>query len=414
MKSFWDSSGGRPSSRVPPLPRRRREGRSLQGVVCPDLESAPRNRSDSLVEWIRARLAQPKMSRFVGRRDVKKNRVYIYALCVFFGFLMVFARTNQAGSVGRPQAQELYTRTKSVPTYENATCPSHYRTICDEYVCPKGGEICYHGKRESPAMSSSKEKQTLAVVQVNKEEHICYLTTEGEHEGLSEWGYSWVKLTKDDPFAYDPREQYYDRAIRVGMMEEKFDRFNEASGRGSEVTMNTLILGVGGGLAAHTIDRMAPKAKIDMVDLDPETIYAAKAWFCAPQREGIRYHVDDAYNFVKESRIKYDYTFVDIFQPVDEGTRKERKQHENPPIFQSESFFELLRRTTKDDGVAVMNMLVKSEAVRKENEILARKHWREVTFAPLMDPELMRERRKKMPKAVIEELDRQFLVTFKA
>ena len=159
------------------------------------------------------------MSRFVGRRDVKKNRVYIYALCVFFGFLMVFARTNQAGSARRPQAQELYTRTKSVPTYENATCPSHYRTICDEYVCPKGGEICYHGKRESPAMSSSKEKQTLAIVQVNKEEHICYLTTEGEHEGLSEWGYSMVKLTKDDPFAYDPREQYYDRAIRVGMME---------------------------------------------------------------------------------------------------------------------------------------------------------------------------------------------------
>ena len=50
-----------------------------------------------------------------------------------------------------------------------------------------------------------------------------------------------------------------------------------------------------------------------MVDLDPETIYAAKAWFCAPQREEIRYHVEDAYNFVRESRIKYDYTLIDIF-----------------------------------------------------------------------------------------------------
>jgi len=49
----------------------------------------------------------------------------------------------------------------------------------------------------------------------------------------------------------------------------------------------------------------------------------------------------------------------------------------------SESFFELLRRTTKDDGVAVMNMHpVRSEADRKEKERAALKRWRNVTFAP--------------------------------
>ena len=61
-----------------------------------------------------------------------------------------------------------------------------------------------------------------------------------------------------------------------------------------------------------------------------------------------------------------------------------------------------------------MNMLVKSEAVRRENERLARKHWREVTFAPLMDPEYMRHERDRLPEDAIEELERQFLVTFKA
>ena len=77
------------------------------------------------------------------------------------------------------------------------------------------------------------------------------------------------------------------------------------------------------------------------------------------------------------SRIKYDFIFVDIFQPAEDGA------HVNPPIFVSESFFELLRRTTKDDGVAVMNMHpVRSEADRKEKERAALKRWRNVTFAP--------------------------------
>ena len=49
----------------------------------------------------------------------------------------------------------------------------------------------------------------------------------------------------------------------------------------------------------------------------------------------------------------------------------------------SESFFELLRRTTKDDGVAVMNMHpVRSEEDKKEKERAALKYWRNVTFAP--------------------------------
>ena len=50
-----------------------------------------------------------------------------------------------------------------------------------------------------------------------------------------------------------------------------------------------LVLGLGGGKAAHTLDNLLPTAQVDLVDVDEAMIYAAQKWYCAPNRKSFRY-----------------------------------------------------------------------------------------------------------------------------
>ena len=87
------------------------------------------------------------------------------------------------------------------------------------------------------------------------------------------WGshtiYPMVK--GENPFAFSPDKDYIDKGLNWGI-----DKFMEAADANATAGLTMMVLGVGGGKAAHSLSQLAPGAHIDMVDLDPETIWAAQ------------------------------------------------------------------------------------------------------------------------------------------
>ena len=76
-----------------------------------------------------------------------------------------------------------------------------------------------------------------------------------------------------------------------------------------------LVLGVAGGSVIKTlVDEIKYKGKITGVEIDPEIIKIANTYFKLDEIENLEIVIDDAFEFVLKTKIKYDLIIIDIFQ----------------------------------------------------------------------------------------------------
>jgi len=76
---------------------------------------------------------------------------------------------------------------------------------------------------------------------------------------------------------------------------------------------NVLMLGMGTGKFAASLEELIPNLeKFDIVDIDEQVSSVAKNYFEFKENSKIKVHIDNAINFVENSKTKYDLIIIDI------------------------------------------------------------------------------------------------------
>ena len=81
-----------------------------------------------------------------------------------------------------------------------------------------------------------------------------------------------------------------------------------------EAPTDVLVVGLGGGVIPEALHHYYPSARIDVVEIDPVVVEAARAYFGFRTDAGLRSHTMDGRVFVKRARQRYDLIFLDAFQ----------------------------------------------------------------------------------------------------
>ncbi len=107
-----------------------------------------------------------------------------------------------------------------------------------------------------------------------------------------------------------------------------------------------LMVGVGGGQLSNYLFARLPGVEIDAVDIDPEVVRLARAYFEIPDDPRYRTHVGDGRLFVEQSAAAdVDMLILDAFR----GTSV-------PFHLRTRSFYEACRRRLRPGGVVVANL----------------------------------------------------------
>jgi spermidine synthase len=107
-----------------------------------------------------------------------------------------------------------------------------------------------------------------------------------------------------------------------------------------------LIFGLGGGTAAHLIQKHWPEAKIVGVEIDPEIIKIGEKFFNLNQLENLKIIKTDAFVFLKKTRDKFDLVIVDLYL----GDRY-------PVQAESNQFLIKVKKLLAREGLAIFNRL---------------------------------------------------------
>lgn len=130
----------------------------------------------------------------------------------------------------------------------------------------------------------------------------------------------------------DHLELAYARAMPVGLA------FVERPRR-------VLIVGLGGGTIPSFLRAHFPHLVIDVVDIDPDVVYAAKEFFGFREDAAMRVYVEDGRRFIEKRRNLYDIIFLDAF-----GS-------ENIPYhLATREFLQSVRKALTPEGLAVGNI----------------------------------------------------------
>src|SRR5436309_2619866 len=74
-----------------------------------------------------------------------------------------------------------------------------------------------------------------------------------------------------------------------------------------------LIVGLGGGSMVHFLKHYDPKVKVDVVEIDPAIVKLADKYFGVRTGGNITIHTQDAFQFLKTTKDKYDVIYMDAF-----------------------------------------------------------------------------------------------------
>ncbi len=78
-----------------------------------------------------------------------------------------------------------------------------------------------------------------------------------------------------------------------------------------------LFIGLGAGSMPQYFAHYYPRARVDVVEVDPEVVAIARRFFGLRETGNLRVHVADGRRFVKRSRRRYDLIFFDAYQRAD-------------------------------------------------------------------------------------------------
>lgn len=123
--------------------------------------------------------------------------------------------------------------------------------------------------------------------------------------------------------------------------------------RDNQTYNEVLMLGYGGGSAAQILRRYHPTCNITAVELDPEVVALAQKWFYS---EDIHFIVDDAIDFVRQEKGRYDLIVCDIFRDI-----------YMPDAVRSEAFYVHCKHLLGPKGCFIHNTMgIKEEALNQE------------------------------------------------
>lgn len=139
------------------------------------------------------------------------------------------------------------------------------------------------------------------------------------------------------------------RILRKGMKYIGFDRIRKFD--------TILILGVAGGSVIKTlVEEIKFKGKITGIEIDKDIVDIANKYFGLNQIENLELIVDDAFEYVLKTKVKYDLIVIDIFQDT------------TMPNFLFEDFFiNRINHLLNVDGFILFNTMVISEKDRIRN-----------------------------------------------
>lgn len=119
-----------------------------------------------------------------------------------------------------------------------------------------------------------------------------------------------------------------------------------------------LVLGIAGGSVIKTlVDEIKYKNKITGVEIDPEINKVANTYFKLNEIENFEIIIDDAFEFVLKTKIKYDLVIIDIFQDT------------VMPSFLFETFFvKRICSLLKNNGFVLFNTMILNEVQNLRNK----------------------------------------------
>lgn len=123
--------------------------------------------------------------------------------------------------------------------------------------------------------------------------------------------------------------------------------------------LSVLILGLGGGTAAHLISRKLNPGKIIGVEIDSVVVEMGRKYFDLGKIKNLRVVVEDARIFIKGNSQKYDYVVVDTYL----GSVF-------PKTLERSFLLKKLRDTLSVSGVLVFNRIFRSSKPEKRLRFL--------------------------------------------
>ena len=89
-------------------------------------------------------------------------------------------------------------------------------------------------------------------------------------------------------------------------MSKVFDHYKD-------IPESILVLGLGAGTIPSYLYHRFPKTKIYVVEILPELKEIASDYFSMPRNERLEIVIGDAYDYIKETQIRFDLIFMDVF-----------------------------------------------------------------------------------------------------
>lgn len=139
------------------------------------------------------------------------------------------------------------------------------------------------------------------------------------------------------------------RILRKGLKFIGFERIQKLD--------QILVLGVAGGSVIKTlVDEIHFEGKITGVEIDKAIIKIANEYFHLDQIQNLEIIIDDAFEFVLKTKVKYDLIIIDVFQDV------------RMPNFLFEKFFiDRICYLLKSKGFILFNTMVINEKQKQLN-----------------------------------------------
>lgn len=106
-----------------------------------------------------------------------------------------------------------------------------------------------------------------------------------------------------------------------------------------------LMIGLGGGTFTTLLRRHFPDLWIDVVEIDPVVVEAAKRFFGVQEDQRFRIYVQDGAKFVRQTPHLYDLVLLDAYSG--EGL---------PSDLVSPAFFAAVKNSVSDEGVVILNL----------------------------------------------------------
>lgn len=121
-----------------------------------------------------------------------------------------------------------------------------------------------------------------------------------------------------------------------------------------------LMIGFGGGQISNYLFDRFPKIEIDAVDIDPEVIRLARAYFGVPESPRYRTHAADGRLFVEEADDRWDMIMLDAFRGVFV-----------PYHLKTAEFYQALVAHLRPQGVVVANLHTGNAMYKHDRNTLA-------------------------------------------